>query len=608
MVLSGLRYALLLLVVGLTLIPYQCSFPGESNGSGIGNGKLTGRIINPDGKTPATGVSVAIWERDARSSVTPDGEIRIAEATQTTQTNESGNYLFDKIKPGRYSIIASDDDKNMARIDSFDVESDDERIELPTDTLKAAGAIKGKVVFEDGNDTIEAYITCAGTEYSRILKNGEEFLFAPLAEGLYGLDIDAWEHSPFNNVAWVQSGDTTEIAVITLFHRLESVEGVRINKNPEQNSNIISWKTVYSSNLAGYNLYRRSEGQQTFGNPLNGSTLISDTEYVDTDVSDETGYEYAVQGVDKSDRVGPLSYIVSTATYRSTLEMDTFDLALSGADDIYFLVESKNPDFLYLRNPYDDTLTNEASCNLQKYVVADKKLVGVRKIPHTVKDVVDENDLYYYSQDGDNIGEIYSVDAESNKRQVATYETGTLLNYDVHNNSIVIVTEIPWDGSVSSDGSATCLIRRILIDEGKEVYSRTFSTEVQSYNLLAGGWGGTDFRDVLLEKDGTVRVFFATHIRVFDGDGNETDSIGIDLGNRTASFSSSFYLMDEFNNGVYDFVVNNFTNRTLFWRGGLKGDWIFYLIAPDNAIYLSFFDTKTRKTVVCRLNESIGSN
>ena len=59
-------------------------------------GPLSGRVLYPDGKTPAAKAPVRVWSVDQKKFV------------HQTTTDEKGNYKFPALKPGRYLVIFGD--------------------------------------------------------------------------------------------------------------------------------------------------------------------------------------------------------------------------------------------------------------------------------------------------------------------------------------------------------------------------------------------------------------------------------------------------------------------------------------------------------------------
>lgn len=64
----------------------------------------------------------------------------------------------------------------------------------------------------------------------------------------------------------------------------------------------LSWSSVSDSDLDGYNVYRSTSsiGSVSDLSPVNGS-LLSETSFTDTDVSNGTKYYYRVTAVDEND-------------------------------------------------------------------------------------------------------------------------------------------------------------------------------------------------------------------------------------------------------------------------------------------------------------------
>ena len=76
----------------------------------------------------------------------------------------------------------------------------------------------------------------------------------------------------------------------------------------------LTWNVNTEGDLAGYHIFRStSTPVPTAGTPLNGSTLVTASSYLDTSVTDGTTYNYVVQAVDASGNRSAASNTVSAA-------------------------------------------------------------------------------------------------------------------------------------------------------------------------------------------------------------------------------------------------------------------------------------------------------
>ncbi|MBN1759814.1 MAG: hypothetical protein JW863_15915 [Chitinispirillaceae bacterium] len=621
-----LKNGVLLTAIELASTMLSCSFPGDSNGSGVGNGMITGKLFEPDGKTPANGAVVEVWDRNAHAGINSNDVVYTPTVLHLTQTDEHGVFSIDRIDPGIYAIEAFDDSENMARIDSVSIQTPDTRLDLLPDTLKTPGAIRGKIALENSSDIAKVIIVCFGKDLYCIADINGSFLLAPLAEGTYRLHIlpTITDYIPIDiGEIRVTAADTVDLGTIVLQrYEIPSVGGLRIDYDSSLHSATISWKPTPPSVTVGYNLYRRVSGDSLFGPPVNGVELIKDTMFVDSMAFRGSTYEYCVALEDSTQQLGPMSNIITTATFRFTMNPDTIELVESGVHSIFNFVRSKNPKFLYLKNMYTDmSLCIESACpalfNIQKYS-AEGNLLRSWKVPDYGQLIVDENDRLFYACIQDTIGDFIGyLDDVGNNHIVASYAFGSLRDYDVAGNSMVVVTGKQWDGSSDLNNSEIYKITEFLIADGTVIFSKEMKIE--------SGWG---VGGISINSEGTVRlllkmtsnekwirrteectiVYPALRLLVLNASGVETSSFELLCDTRSIIyFSDSLYLVRSQqysqNSSTTGFTAYNFSGIQLY-NVELPELARFYL-ASNGDIYTMYFDWETEKTTACRFSNPL---
>jgi hypothetical protein len=284
------------------------------NGTRIGNPTITGMIYRPDGKTPASNAQVYLRKK---SSLPDIGLKKLRTDVALVTTNTSGEFEIDSVEAGTYVIECSDNSENLALYDSVIVENPDTVVNLPADTLKPAGAIKGTIVLPEGGDFGRVYVLVFGVQRFAIVDSNGHFNLENLAEGTYNLRIISslihYESLDTTNVP-VASEDTTDLTIEMLYNGLSVVKNFAV-KNYDTLSRVVtlSWDKIESDLVHGYNVYRKEKYE--FSYPLmNGiknveyqlantpfakvnQSVLKDTVFCDSNRSQNQVYTYFVTAV-----------------------------------------------------------------------------------------------------------------------------------------------------------------------------------------------------------------------------------------------------------------------------------------------------------------------
>jgi hypothetical protein len=395
--LNGLS-TLLLVITGVSIsILVHCS-PGTSNGSGVGNGMVMGKLLASDGKTPAQGALVRVWKKYSHVPITPDGTEKINAAAYTTETTEDGTFSIETLDIGLYMIVGMDAEENMALIDSITIPSADTRLSLPPATLKAAGSIQGSIVLENGGNPKQVFVLCLGNDTYAQAKEDGSFLLSPLPEGDYSLQLlslDARYGSMDTGSIFVSSGDTTHLDSIVLpLKAIPAVKGLRV-KNYDTLLQIVklSWNPTPASITKGYNLHRRLSGVVNFDRSLNGSVLIHDTIFSDTTASQDSTYEYAVTAVDFNDNEGIIGESVKATIVPARMFLDSFQVQHAQDGESMTFVKSQSARYIYLRR---DTLLGPFIEKYTSYGQLEKSWQLSDSILDRGEYFIDSSDNFYY--------------------------------------------------------------------------------------------------------------------------------------------------------------------------------------------------------------------
>jgi TolB protein len=82
-----------------------------------------------------------------------------------------------------------------------------------------------------------------------------------------------------------------------------------LNGTSEDQEIVLGWDANSEDDLAGYHLYRSTNNISDISgmDPVNGSSLIQNAEYTDTDVENGTTYYYRLTAVDDNDNESSMS-------------------------------------------------------------------------------------------------------------------------------------------------------------------------------------------------------------------------------------------------------------------------------------------------------------
>ncbi len=419
----------------------QC---GPGNGSDVGNPKVCGTLYEPDGLTPARGTTVTAWKKSTLAPINDGSTFKTAINLLSAITDCNGNFSLPPFDTGCFCIEGVDGNQNMVLIDSVFSFYSDSTIQLPPDTLKIPGAIRGLIALVAGGNPQQTFILAFGTDrFTQVTPDGT-FLFDMLAEGTYTLKIVsvAQPYSAIDiNGIKVISNDTTDIDTIELpLKQLPKVEGVIAELDTHFQSVIVSWKKTPSSITKGYSIYRKPAGDESFGPPLNGTMLVIDSSIVDTSfLLPDSSYEYRIAMVDHNNNEGPLSS-GALVTVRNTLTPDDSVQLFSddGSSQLAGFALTGQGNFFIERRCNEQSFveTYSSSGDLQRSYQLPGGYSGMVRPGDdsmTFAWILDKSDRSFYRIDGKGI-----------LQRLFAYE-GYIGSFDVSGNSLFYV-ESPGDG------------------------------------------------------------------------------------------------------------------------------------------------------------------
>ncbi|MBN1308019.1 MAG: fibronectin type III domain-containing protein [Chitinispirillaceae bacterium] len=305
----------LLFALSMAALLPACILDPNADGSGstTETARVVGKLYQPDGKTPAAGVRVAIRSRNTLADTSGFGLPKRMADTATVTTDDSGKFSFDStLDTGLYVIEADDGDNNVALIDSVKVGDSDSSVQVE-DTLRPAGAITGIVYLSEGGDPRKVFIMAMGLDRFTRPDGTGRFTFGNLAEAVYDLTlISSLDDYTVLEVPGVEvvSGGTRELDTLRLpFTGIPTVKGLKIEYDTMKQIVKLMWVRADTGLVSGYHIYRRNVNSNTVFSKVNTS-LVTDTVYVDSSVSNDFNYEYRLKVVDKNANEGDFSTVV----------------------------------------------------------------------------------------------------------------------------------------------------------------------------------------------------------------------------------------------------------------------------------------------------------
>jgi hypothetical protein len=282
----------------------HCEPTIAGNTSEIGNATVAGVIFEPDGKTPASNVCVAIRPRNTLAVFPGTGTSHKSTLFDSVFTDNSGRFAFDStILLGTYVVDAASGN-NAVLIDSVVILSEDSTVTLAPATLKPMGAIKGVINLSEGGDPRTVFVFAYGLDRSALVEADGTFTFGKLAENRYRLRIISTldDYGVFDTAAIaVTSGDTTAIGVIALpYLSLPSLKKVTASYDTLNQRVTLSWDRPDNALVKSFNIYRRSVDPVTADLTHLNRFPVVDTVFIDSTCDPSKTFEYFATAVDST--------------------------------------------------------------------------------------------------------------------------------------------------------------------------------------------------------------------------------------------------------------------------------------------------------------------
>jgi hypothetical protein len=211
------RMAAFVCVILTLLIGCSSHLDLAGTGSQAGNGRVECMVIHDNG-TPAAMASVTLRRRDYLAEASVGSLLKSTLSAIRTTTDMQGFFSIDSLDTGNYCIEISDKKSNGSLL-TFSIVEGNDFVELPRDTLRPVGAIRG-VVISQVRTAGSLFLQVYGLERAIVpdLQTGS-YSIADLPAGTYTLraflsSSDSAAQTVSSIV--VTSGATTVVDTITL--------------------------------------------------------------------------------------------------------------------------------------------------------------------------------------------------------------------------------------------------------------------------------------------------------------------------------------------------------------------------------------------------------
>lgn len=270
---SRLRFRLS--AAALAAMSALAALAGCMTGSEVPN-ELSGILVTPDG-SPQADVRVSLFASDAVPG--PDSA-----PVALVRTDAQGRYRFRNLPEGTYNALAEKAGGHAFR-DSMLV-TDRAGFDAGTDTLKAPGAVVGRIRLEPLDSPRLALVQVIGTDIYVNVDSTGRFALTHMAEGVYRIrvavaDPDSY-YIPEFRVVEIVSGRTDTLAetIEPFYIGPPRPSGIRAEALTD-GSIRVTWDRTRSKDPFTYAIFREaSDADVMSGNAL--KYLLTDTVYLDT--------------------------------------------------------------------------------------------------------------------------------------------------------------------------------------------------------------------------------------------------------------------------------------------------------------------------------------
>lgn len=451
--------SLLRITTAMCTFLFGCEFGTvpESGSSGK-QPVITGKLMKPDGVTPAADALVMLQPSDAIVSIgTPAKKTTFPEKT-VVQTTLDGIFSITSCAAGVYSLEATDQDGNAVRLDSVVVSDPTVTTDLSNRSLKSTGAIRGTVELDNGSDPGNVFILVFGSDRFLQVNSDGTFCMQNLPYGDYSLlFVCVLENSGEKRrvPVTVHASDTTDIGTVVLpVSEVCAPQNITLEYDSVRMLVTLDWEPCEDPGISGYYIYRYNSttAEQYPINPLNNLKPVMEHSYVDY-----IDYRMIEQ---------PLNYGVASVSVNGTVSRKTGPLSVVPASSISFDVDSialpENSTLECFRWDSEGGLQILYSTlipNIMRYRISidyydsDINYVHTREVAvvrRILEPILRDDYILFQTMLRDSLIDCYNLDGE--KRYTLQIPGTEIRTFEEHNDTLFLETDsraFREDGSVS---------------------------------------------------------------------------------------------------------------------------------------------------------------